>query len=306
MGNWLFFGIMFVVLFGTTLPIISEAFMAEKTSVGIPYYNRVTIPFFMGLLVLSGLAPLMPYGNTTFKDVIKEQWPSAIFMIFTTGIFYYAGYTKTVPLVLFAFTSFSFFTILIQIFRSLTQQGTHFLFKQKRLVGSLIIHIGVMVMAYGIIASAFYKQQREDMLSPGDKTSIGHYTLEIGTMVAEKQVNYMSLYVPTKVYKDGKYLITMKPEKRFYNNNENTFAEPAIYTTGFGDLYLIFSSFSIPKTAHPMLDKFYASKDKKIQVPSEGLGMETVYEPFIVWVWIGCILMVIGGFYGIMGTRKDG
>lgn len=305
MANWLFFGLMFVVLFGTTLPLISETFMAEKTSVGIPYYNKVTIPFFMGLLVLSGIAPLMPYGKTTFKDIIKKQWPSAVFMAVTTSVIYSMGYTKTVPLVLFAFTSFSFFTIIIQLLRSVVSNGIGFLLTKRRHVGALVIHIGVMLMAYGIIASSFYKQQREDMLMPGDKVAIGHYQLEVGLMYAEKNVNYLSLYVPTKVYKDGKYLITMKPEKRFYNNNENSFAEPAIYTTGLGDLYLIFSSFSIPKSAHPMLDEFYKSRDKKIQVPSEGLGMETVFEPFIVWIWLGCVIMVLGGFYGAIGKRQD-
>jgi cytochrome c-type biogenesis protein CcmF len=304
-ANWLFFGLMFVILFGTTLPIISEAFMSNKTSVGIPYYNKVSIPFFMGILILSGIAPLMPYGNTTLKDIIKKQWPSAVFMVVATGLFYSLGYHKPLPLVLFAFTAFSFFTILSQIFSHIIRNGIAHFLTQKRFMGALIIHLGVVIMAYGIIASAFYKQQREDMLNPGDKIQLGRYTLVIGSMYAEKNVNYLSLYVPTKVYKDGKYLISMKPEKRFYNNNENSFAEPAIYTTGLGDLYLIFSSFSIPKSAHPMLDEFYKNNVRRIKVPSDGLGMETVFEPFIVWIWVGCIIMVIGGFLSILGKRKE-
>jgi cytochrome c-type biogenesis protein CcmF len=288
------------------LPVFSEIFMPEKTSVGIPYYNKVSIPFFMGILILSGIAPLMPYGNTTLKDIVKKQWPSAVFMFVSTALFYAMGYTKTLPLILFAFTAFSFFTILSQLVTLIIRNGFSASLKQNRVIGALIVHMGVVVIAYGIIASAFYKQQREDMLNPGDKIKLGHYELQIGNMYAEKNVNYLSLYVPTKVYKDGKYLISMKPEKRFYNNNENAFAEPSIYTTGLGDLYLIFSSFAIPKSAHPMLDAFYSNPNqRKIQVPSNGLGMETVFEPFIVWIWIGCVIMVLGGIFGIIGKKKN-
>ncbi len=305
MANWLFFGTMFVVLFGTTLPMFSELFFGDKTSVGIPYYNRVTTPFFMGILVLGGLAPLMSYGSSSFKDIIKKQWPAIIFMVIATAGFYSLGYTKITPLILFAFTSFSFFIILMQMWKLIRTSGFSFFLKNKRFTGGLITHLGVTIISFGVITSAFYKHQTEEVVMPGDKIKLAGYELVAGNLVVEKEVNYLSIYVPTKVYKNGKYIVTMKPEKRFYNNNENAFAEVAIRTTGLGDLYLIFSSFKIPKSEYPLLDSFYSSSNKRMVIDSEGLGMQVVYEPFIVWIWIGCFIMVFGGFYGLFGRKQS-
>jgi cytochrome c-type biogenesis protein CcmF len=305
MANWLFFGIMFVVLFGTTLPMFSELFLGDKTSVGIPYYNKVSIPFFMGILVLSGLAPLMSYGSSSLNDILKKQWPAFVFMVVATAGFYALGYTKITPLVLFAFTSFSFFTILMQIWKLIKTSGLSFIVKHKRFTGALVTHLGVTIISFGVITSAFYKHQMEEVVLPGDKIKLAGYELKIGNLVVAKEVNYLTIYVPTKVYKNGKYLVTMKPEKRFYNNNENAFAEVAIRTTPLGDLYLILSSFQIPKSAYPVLDNFYLSSDRKIVIETYGLGIHVVYEPFILWIWIGCFIMVLGGFYGLFGRNKS-
>lgn len=280
--NWLFVGIMAVVLFGTTLPIFSQLFMGSKLSVGIPYYNKVSTPFFMAILILSGICPLVPYAKNRFKESLRALWPSLVFMVIATAVIYAYGYTKIVPLILFAFTSFSLFTIVLQFYRGIRQSGIKIIGKNRRLYGGLVIHLGVMIMAYGVIASSFYNVKFGQVVSPGDTISFSDYNLKVGNLEVRERENYVSVYAPVDVHKDGKYLVTMTPERRFYRNHEEAFAEVAIYTKPYGDLYLILASYSKPDNV---------------------IGIQAVFEPFIVWIWVGCGLMVIGGLYAISYRR---
>jgi cytochrome c-type biogenesis protein CcmF len=35
------------------------------------------------------------------------------------------------------------------------------------------------------------------------------------------------------------------------------------------------------------------------------VGIQAVYQPLIAWVWLGCIVMIIGGLYGFSGRKKQ-
>ncbi len=51
----------FVVLIGTTYPMILEAFSGDRVSVGPPWFDRAAIPISLTLLLAMGLGPLTPY-----------------------------------------------------------------------------------------------------------------------------------------------------------------------------------------------------------------------------------------------------
>lgn len=281
-NNWLFTGLMIVVLFGTVLPILTQI-LPTKITVGIPYYNKVSTPFFMLIILVSGICPLIPYGDNKFSDIAKGLWMSFVFMIIATAGVYFYGYTKIVPLALFAFTSFSLFTILIQIFKGIARGGIAVIYKNSRLYGALIIHFGLIILAYGIIASSFYNKSVDKVVAPGETVAFDEYQLKVGDLNIREYSNYVSVFAPVSIYENGKFLVSMSPERRFYNNNKEPFAEVSIYTRPKGDLYLILASYSKPDNV---------------------IGIQAVFEPFVVWIWIGCAIMVLGGLHGIIPFRK--
>ncbi len=79
LGNWIFVGLTLVIIVGTMMPIISGLIMPDKITVGIPYYNKVTAPFFTLVLLTSGIAPLLSYGKTE-NSVIMKKTPSVTCM----------------------------------------------------------------------------------------------------------------------------------------------------------------------------------------------------------------------------------
>ncbi|KAA0258887.1 heme lyase CcmF/NrfE family subunit [Deferribacter autotrophicus] len=283
--NWLFVALMLVILFGTTLPIISEIFSSSKSSVNISYYNRVSTPFFIALLFLAGICPLIPYKKASIVNVIKKVWLSGILSIVVGIILYLLGYNKIIPLILFIVTTFAFFAIVIQVINNLKNAGLSALIKNRRFYGSMIIHLGLCMIAFGVIGSAFYKTSTDEVIKENSDIIFNEYRLHVKDLRFEKVKNYISAFVPVKVYKNEKYIVTMKPERRFYKNNENAYAEVAIYTTPLGDLYLILASY-----------------DK-----NEGIvGIQAIYHPLVVWIWIGCFVMVLGGIYSLSHRTENG
>ncbi|MBC7196801.1 MAG: heme lyase CcmF/NrfE family subunit, partial [Deferribacterales bacterium] len=138
-------------------------------------------------------------------------------------------------------------------------------------------------LSYGVIASSFYNVSVDKVVAPGETISFYKYELKVGDLVIKEKQNYVSVYSPVKVYENGKYIITMTPERRFYNNNKEPFAEVSIHTKPQGDLYLILASYSKPENI---------------------IGIQAIFEPFIVWIWIGCAIMVLGGLHGIFPFKR--
>src|SRR5580700_10356847 len=68
----------FAVLWGTLFPVISEAVSGEKISVDAPFFNRVEIPIAMGLLLLTGVGPLIAWRKSSMESLKKAfLWPMA-------------------------------------------------------------------------------------------------------------------------------------------------------------------------------------------------------------------------------------
>jgi len=282
-SNWLFVGLMLVVLLGTIMPMISELFGHKKT-VGIPYYNKVSMPFFGLILLASGIAPLISYKKAQAKDFTKKFLPSLIAMIIVMAAMFAMGYTKMAPLILTGFATFSLATIISQILTAVASSGVGVLYSRRRFYGGLVVHIGVVLLAYGVIASAFYNTQKEKVLSPGETMKFRNYQLTVGDIMHKEKGNYVTVYTPVKVVKNGKHIVTLGPERRFYEKRpEDNFAEVAIRTTFAGDLYIILASYSKPENY---------------------IGLQVIYQPFIAWIWIGCLVMVLGGFYAISSREE--
>ncbi len=286
LSNWLFLGLTIVILVGTMMPVLSGMVMSDKITVGIPYYNKVSAPFFMLLLLAGGLAPLMSFGGTENRnELIRKLMPSTIAMVLAMVYLAATGKGHPLPMVLTGFTTFSLVTIITRIVSSVKAGGVSVLTSNRRFFGGMIVHIGVVMVAYGVIASSFYNLQKDVVVAPGEQFEFAGYDLKVGDISFRQMQNYVSAYAPVSVYKGDKKVLTLAPERRFYEKNEEAFAEVAINSKLTGDLYLILSSYS--KTENYV-------------------GIQAVYQPFITWIWIGCVVMVLGGLYGISGrTKRD-
>ena len=241
------------------------------------------MPFFMGILVASGIAPMIPFGAQSGSNFIKRLVPSAIFAAIAVVTAYALGYTKFAPMLLTAFIAFSFFTTLLRIIATLKSGGIKSIINANRFFAAMLVHLGVAVMAFGVTMSAFYNRHVDEIVPQDSIMGLDHYVFEIGKIHTEKGANYISHYVPINIIEDGKLISTAHPEMREYHGEENIFAEVSYYSMFHGDLYFILSGFDIG---------------------ANQVRVQAIFQPFIAWIWAGCVIMVIGGLYGIFNFRR--
>ena len=277
-SNWLFLAISLAIAFGTLTPIITGANYA------ISYYNRATAPFFMFIFLASGFGLL-----TGFKisNMAKYRLRLIIsFAIAVTGVIIMAalGYNNKMSLALNFTIFFSASAVLIRTFTSLKCGGLKSVLQANRFYGAMIIHIGLVVIAFGIVMSSFYSFKGEYSVKPDFVLDYKGYTFQVGSYSNLQEKNYISEFVPIKIYKGDKLVTTAYPEMRTYNrHSEEIFREVSYYSLFTGDLY--FALYAVNPDDSSMIILF-------------------IHQPFVSWIWAGCLIMVIGAFFGAFTCKR--
>jgi cytochrome c-type biogenesis protein CcmF len=150
--------------------------------------------------------------------------------------------------------------------------------RNTRRYGGYIVHFGIALVAIGILGSAF-NQQKEQELAFGDKMTIGPYTLVCQSYTQEDNPNYASEWAILNVFRNGKQVTTMYPERRVYKASQQPQTMPRIYPTFtqdfvlLRDLYVIYAGVN-PDTGHPII--------------------KAHLNPLVPWIWIGLVVMILG------------
>jgi cytochrome c-type biogenesis protein CcmF len=289
----------FVILWGTLFPILSEYVQGSKVTVGAPFYNRVAVPIGLFLLFLTGVGPLLPWRATSLRSIRRNfilptiaLWATAIVCIavgvspwkngsFDSGNFY--------ALVGFSLSAAVFTAILSEFLRGgavIAKQTRRNLFsaifllvrRNTRRYGGYIIHIGVVIVVVGLCGSAFNRSEERELALHGT-LPIGPYTLVNVGFTQDTNANYNSEYAQLDVYKNGKKLFQMTPEKRIYLASEQPQTMVAIHSVPGWDLYVVYEGAN-PDTGQPIIKAFL--------------------NPLVGWIWAGVVFIVWGTFIALV------
>ncbi len=289
----------FVILWGTLFPILSEYVQGSKVTVGAPFYNRVAIPIGLFLLFLTGVGPLLPWRATSLRAIRRNfvvpsiaLWGTAIVCMavgdwpwkngaFDPGNFY--------ALIGFSLSAAVFAAILSEFLRGgavIARQTKRNLFygiwlltrRNTRRYGGYIIHIGVVIVVVGLCGSAFNRSEERELALHGT-LPIGPYVLECVGFTQDSNLNYNSEYALLDVYKNGKKLFQMSPEKRVYLASQQPQTMVAIHSVPGWDLYVVYECTN-PDTGQPIIKAFL--------------------NPLVGWIWAGVAFIVWGTFIALV------
>src|SRR5467141_4165275 len=88
-NNLVLVGIAFSVVWGTLIPIISEAVRGNKITVGPPFFNTVNIPLGLLLLLLTGIGPLIAWRRASVAN-LRRQFLIPVSVSITVGVLFFA------------------------------------------------------------------------------------------------------------------------------------------------------------------------------------------------------------------------
>jgi cytochrome c-type biogenesis protein CcmF len=288
-NNLLFLLACFTVLWGTWFPKISEWVQDTKVTVGAAFYNKVTIPVALLLLLLTGVGPLLAWRKTSIESLKRNFLLPGLGAVVVGGIlaifgvrpwkdinyFYSLMAAGLAALVIFAVLS-EFVrggrVIARHTGRSLALSMVHLWRRNTRRYGGYIVHFGVALVFIGILGAPFNREAEKEM-GFGDRMSIGPYSLVCRSYTQEENPNYQSDLAIIEVFKGGKQIDTLYPESRFYPASQQQQHMPAIRSSLKEDLYVVYEGQN-PDTGRPIF--------------------KAHLNPMVAWIWIGLLVMVSG------------
>ncbi len=275
----------------------------SKVTVGAPFYNRVNIPIGLFLLFLTGIGPLLAWRSTTLRSIRRNFVLPAIAMAATAIVLMIAGvrpwndgddmavhlllahrlhpgrgrhyrHRRGVPARRHRWSAPRPARICSSSMLLLTRRNT-------RRYGGYIIHFGIVVMFIGIAGGAFNHAAEMEM-SYGDTLAIGPYRLVCQSITQDSKPEYDTDYALLDVYRGGKYVTQLAPEKRTYfagTDHQQASTIVALHSRADADLYSVFEGRN-PDSGRPIIKVFL--------------------NPLIAWIWIGVAIVVAGTFIALV------
>jgi len=287
----------FTVLWGTLFPVLSEWIQGHKVTVGPPFFNKVSIPVALLLLLLTAVGPLLAWRKTSFESLKRNfLWPSVGAVVVGTlliatppawgdpfglrpwhDVSYFYSLMAIMLSVLVALTVISEFVRGGRVISGHTGQGLaasmlHLAHRNTRRYGGYVVHLGVIIVFIGFAGSAFNREAEKEM-SYGDKLEIGSYNIVGRSYTQEEKPNYSADLAILQVFKGGKQIDTLYPESRFYPASGEQQHMPAVRSTLKEDLYLVYEGQN-PDTGRPII--------------------KAHLNPLVSWIWVGVLVMVFG------------
>ena len=257
------------VFLGTIYPLLIEALTSNKISVGEPFYNSTVIPIIVPAILIMGIGPLLSWTKEDKLKIFKKIFPSILLTgIMTTSIFlFYQSYSAIgIMGIILAFWIIS--NNLLMIFKKNRSYST----------SMIISHLGVGLLILGITGSSVWQIETITRMQIEDKTKIEKYTIVFEKIDQIKGVNYLALQGNFLVYDEEKNVITkLKPQNRFYPITNNFTTEASIHTNLLRDLYVVLGEGNL----------------------KDGWVVKFYYNPLVVWIWIGALVIFFGGIISI-------
>jgi cytochrome c-type biogenesis protein CcmF len=279
----------FAVLWGTLFPVISEAVTGSKVTVGAPFFNRVNVPIGMFLLLLTGIGPLLAWRKSSLDALRRNFLIPTVITVVTVLVLIAMGMrpwqeevSGLYSLMGVALSVFVIATVASEFYRggrviSSKQHSNVFAGmvqltrRNTRRYGGYIVHLGVVIIVIGFCGSAF-NQDKEQELANGQSMTIGSYTLTSRLSTQDDNPNYESEAAVVDIYKNGRQIDTLYPERRVYHATNQPATMVANRSTLREDLYVVYAGSS--ETGHPIL---------KVHL-----------NPLVIWIWIGVWFIIAG------------
>jgi cytochrome c-type biogenesis protein CcmF len=274
------------VFLGTLYPLFMDALGFGKLSVGPPYFNTVFVPLMVPLVMMMGLGPIARWKQASMPDIWKRvRWALVASMTIALLLPLVLGnWTPLIALGLLL-AAWVITTSLLDLHKRSAGSGT--LWQRLRIpsrsyYGMLMAHLGIAVFIIGVTMVKGYETERDVRMDVGDTVEAGGYEFRFDGVSDQPGPNYMAAQGRVTVRKDGKIVTVLQPEKRNYNASGMPMTEASIEPGFLRDLYVSLGE-PIPGTS--------------------AWAVRVYIKPFVDWIWLGCLMMALGGVLAISDRR---
>ncbi|TKW66999.1 MAG: heme lyase CcmF/NrfE family subunit [Paracoccus denitrificans] len=273
----------FVVFIGTVWPLIAEMFFDRKLSVGTPFFEKAFTPFMIVLALALPVGAIIPWKRGNIRRVmVSLRGALALSIAVMVLVFAVSTGRSGLAVIGAGLGSWLIFGALAELWLRTGSAGFARLRRLPRADwGKACAHAGLGVTFIGI--SLLMAWQVEDIRTAqvGETFEVGGYDITLAEVHEQPGPNYTSTMATMRVARNGREVAMLRPEKRIYPVQAMPTTEAAIDNGLFRDIYLVIGD----------------------EQESGGWAVRSYIKPFANWIWLGCMMMALGGLISLSDRR---
>jgi cytochrome c-type biogenesis protein CcmF len=277
------------VLIGTLYPLALETITGDKISVGPPYFNLTFGPIILPLLLLMPIGPMLTWKRADITQVSKRIWvPLLCAIAVGFGLLLATQRGPWLAPVAVAIGAWAMFGSVRDILQRVNFGKVPTAIAWARYKGlplsahgSALAHAGLGLVVIGVVILTVWKEEHILTMKPGDVVNVAHYSVKFVGEEPLKGANYDGLKGRFLVSVGGKEVANIVSEKRIFKPSNMPTTEVGLVQGFFGDLYIVLGD-------------------------DAGGGARNVrasYNPMATWIWLGAVIMFVGGFLSLSDRR---
>ncbi|MGI9482364.1 MAG: heme lyase CcmF/NrfE family subunit [Hyphomicrobiales bacterium] len=275
------------VLTGTLYPLLLEALTGAKISVGPPYFNLTFGLIILPLLLLVPYGPMLSWKRADLWAASQRLMAAGALAVIVGLIAWYlkyggpvmAGFGIAIGVWLIA----GAISEIVWRSKLFNPSGLRRLAGLPRSAfGTMLAHAGLGVLVLGVVGITAWRQEIIEVMQPSDTVEIAGVQITFKGEFPKLGPNYRDVIGRFEVRTEkGDEPEILAPAKRIYFPSQQPTSEVAIRTYLSGDLYVV------------MGDK----------VGARGRTVRVYFNPLVVLIWLGSVIMFIGGGISLSDRR---
>jgi cytochrome c-type biogenesis protein CcmF len=294
-NNILFVGFAVVVLLGTVFPLLYEAVNGTQVTVGTPYFASVAAPLSVVLLALMAVAPLVSWRSANpsvlWSRIRLAAWAGLVVVavLVATGVRHPAVLVATFFATVAAGAALrTLYGVVIAAHRRSNLAGAF----RAPSTGGMIVHLGIVVLAIGIVVSTSYTRRSEVTLATGQRTIVDSQLVSFSGFHVVRDSLETATQLVVRV--DGHAL---RPAVTTFHGRATTVGTPAIDSNLLRDVYVTFDA----------VGGNGATSGAQVQnnLPAGSVVLGVTVEPLLAWLWIGGLMVGLGAGVSFIRRRHS-
>jgi cytochrome c-type biogenesis protein CcmF len=284
LNNLLFTAFALTVFWGTIFPLISEALLGYKATIGAKYYEQTTSPIAYGLVVLTGFCVAIGWRRGDRKTVKRLLIILSLFLAIAI-LAMFAG----IALPSSAALAVSSFAVLFQLRQYVVDTGTfkkeygslsfvRIILRRRRRYSGYTIHLGVIMVFIGIVGNWMYAEEHEVVMKVGEEIKIGDYTFVYRGHHFQKSSKIVIELEIDVITSNGVQKAFPRIERYMLQNNQ--IAKVAIVYEPLKDIYI-----------------------SPVSVEGDSAILKIKLNPLTSLIWNGSLVMLGGVLFGLIPRK---
>ena len=271
-----------LVLIGTLSPLVIEMATGGKISIGPPWFNVAFLVPMIPLVLLLGMGMHTAWRTQSAGPWMRILKIPAIIAIILGVVFPLMVYGRVSIMLVVGCAAAAWIVAssLIQPIRSIRREkGTAGITRSA--LGMSVAHLGMGLFVIGVTIVSAFGVESDRALQPGESIEVAGFEFHMKSLGNAQGPNFSAIEAEIEIRDDGEYVATVRPQKRQYLVQKNWMTEAGIHAGMDKDLFVALGD----------------------QLGDGGWSVRVQYKPMIRFIWLGALIMALGGLITISDRR---